>query len=201
MNEAVFEKFYEELTDTDKFRYHWIELQHYMETTTPEQALEEFMSTNPTHAELEQHLREVDELFAWLDEYHEALQCRKIELEQPRRSDEAKLRDALAFHLQQCGFTVATEAAIPGGRCDIFAATDDGIDLLVEVKVTDPIRAVGQLYGYSHGRATAPTKILALPSGFEISRLLTLACLEANIEVWLIDANGTPHFALLLSRP
>lgn len=112
----------------------------------------------------------------------------------PSKRDEAALRDGLARHLAEHGLNTRTEAQMPGGgRCDIAAGTAEELQLIVEVKVADPLRGIGQLFSYRSGWYPKPSLALAIPSEGVDWPPLNLACFEAGVELWLVEPDGSPH--------
>lgn len=110
------------------------------------------------------------------------------------KRDESALRDGLARYLSRRGLEVRTEAPMPGGgRCDIAAGTAEGPYLIVEVKVADPLRGIGQLFAYGSGWRPKPSLALAVPSEGVDWTPLNIACFEAEIELWLVEPDGKPY--------
>lgn len=109
------------------------------------------------------------------------------------RREEAELRDALATYLDQRGMTTAKEAKVMGGYIDIAALHNRKPVAIIETKITEPMKGIGQLFGYRFGVKGTPTMVLALPLRSELlTDLLINACQEADVELWAIEKNGTP---------
>ncbi len=112
----------------------------------------------------------------------------------PSNRDEAALRDALATYLVEHGLSASTEVRMPGGgRCDIAAGEAEELQLIVEVKVADPLRGIGQLFAYRSGWQPPPSLVLAVPSRGVDWPSLNIACFEAGVELWLVEPDGTPR--------
>lgn len=112
----------------------------------------------------------------------------------PSKRDEAVLRDGLAQYLAEHGLNTRTEAQMPvGGRCDIAAGAAEELQLIVEVKVADPLRGIGQLFSYKSGWYPKPSLALAIPSEGVDWLPLNIACFEAGVELWLVEPDGSPH--------
>ena len=110
------------------------------------------------------------------------------------KRDEAVLRDGLARRLAEHGLNTRTEAQMPGGgRCDIAASTAEELQLIVEVKVADPLRGIGQLFHYRSGWYPKPSLVLAIPSEGVDWPPLNMACFEAGVELWLVEPDGSPR--------
>lgn len=95
---------------------------------------------------------------------------------------EFKQRDYLAQKLRAGGLQVTTEVQMPiSGICDIVVWANELPKQLIEVKIADPIRAVGQLLAYGEQWYPRPTLVLATTVYDE---LCVLACKSAGIEFW-----------------
>ncbi len=79
------------------------------------------------------------------------------------------------------------------GRADIVAGYIEGIAVIVEVKIADPVRAIGQLFAYKSGYDPSPTLILAVPERMQVDLVTLMACEEGNVELWYIEDNGEPR--------
>ncbi len=112
----------------------------------------------------------------------------------PSKRDEAALHDGLARYLGEHGFAVRTEAPMSGGgRCDIAADEAGDVQLIVEVKVADPLRGIGQLSLYGSGWHPKPSLALAVPCDGVDWPMLNIACFGAEVELWLVETDGSPH--------
>lgn len=191
--EVVFEEFLETLPQYDQFRFYVLQILKLTEEHSPERLVEAFLSTDPSQEEIAEHLQILKDAQDFLTRLEEAIETSIEEDCAPRQNIEADMRDSLAERLAGFGFSIEIEANSAGGRCDIKATMDDSPGLLIETKISDPIRGVGQLFGYRWDYDPKPTMVLAVPKAISVNRLLWLSCLEAGVELWLVADDGKPQ--------
>lgn len=111
---------------------------------------------------------------------------------------EGALRDLLARAFMEAGLIADTEAAtVLDQRCDIAVTEPDNQEecfAIVEVKVADPIRGIGQLFAYAHGQYPRPHLVLIVDEAACNSNLAEMwACVEAGIEMWTVRGERVEH--------
>ncbi len=105
---------------------------------------------------------------------------------------EATLRDSLAADLRQEGHTVYTEVIVGnGGRCDIAVGNEHELRLIIEVKTSDPLKGIGQLFAYRAGWDPKPDVALAVPANVGGLAATKAACREAGVELWVVRPDST----------
>lgn len=199
--EVVFEEFLETLPQYDQFRFYILQISKLIEEHSPERLIEAFLSTDPSEKEIAEHLQILRDAQDFLTRLEEEIEKSIEEDHAPRQSIEADMRDSLAERLAGFGFSIEIEANSAGGRCDIKAAMDGSPGLLIETKIADPIRGVGQLFGYRWDYDPKPTMVLAVPKAISVNRLLWLSCLESGVELWLVADDGEPQRMLASPKP
>lgn len=109
---------------------------------------------------------------------------------------EAKFVRALVVRITDRGYHVSLEArSLTGGACDIaIYRPDPAVPLargplfaLVEAKVADPLKGIGQLHSYAAGIDPRPGLILAVPRELDSPRLRH-ACESTGVTLWSVDA-------------
>lgn len=109
---------------------------------------------------------------------------------------EATLRNGLFLYLRANRIRSEMEMQMLQGRCDIAVGDRSGVKILIEVKIADPIRGIGQLFGYSWGVSPMPLKVLAMPRSMDISDMVCAALAASNTKLWWLEEDGTPFFCL-----
>lgn len=119
-----------------------------------------------------------------------------------RKREEADLRDKLAAYLHRRGLRTVKEGRVFGGYIDLTVVEGGQAVALIETKVVEPMKGIGQLFGYRSGVKGSPTMVLAVPLELEgVTDLLISACQEADIELWMVEGDGTPIRMLRSENP
>jgi hypothetical protein len=101
------------------------------------------------------------------------------------------LQDKLRQELRAAGFRVVSEGRLfHRGRYDLAVLDPDNPEsnlafAIIEIKVEDPIRGIGQLFGYRAGLKGDPHLVLVTVAQ-AWGAVELWACHEAGIEAWLL---------------
>lgn len=106
-----------------------------------------------------------------------------------KSTSERVLQDRLQTELNLRGFETTQEmVVVPRDRVDVAVHPGSGLQVLtlIEVKIADPIRGVGQVLSYQVG-VGQPVHCVLVTSWEAFNSQVSRACTVAEIELWVME--------------
>lgn len=105
------------------------------------------------------------------------------------RGNEVGLQNGLCSIFKASGYSVSKEERINVGRTDIIVDLGrEFVPAIIEVKVNDPLRGVGQLLSYARRTEQGHYYEMLLVSEWsKVDFALWKACIGAGVELWAAD--------------